>query len=80
MRIIWSPLALERIREQSHYIARDNPGAARRWIGEVFDSVGQLEDFPNSGRIVPELDDPDTRELLVRGHRVIYRLNASSFN
>ncbi len=75
MKVIWSPLALERIREQSQYIARDDPTAARGWIGEVFASVEQLKEFPRSGRVVPELRNPDTRELLVRGHRVIYRLH-----
>lgn len=74
MRIVWSPLAMDKVREQATYIAQDNPAAARRWINDVFAAAEQLEDFPTSGRIVPELRDSNTRELLFDGYRIIYRI------
>jgi len=36
----------------------------------------QLKRFPLSGRKVSELDNPDTRELIYRGYRIIYRIQA----
>ena len=36
MRIIWSPLSVDRLSEIAEYIARDNPRAAERWIDEMF--------------------------------------------
>ena len=36
MRIIWSPLSIDRLSEIAEYIARDNPSAAKRWIDEMF--------------------------------------------
>jgi len=36
MRIVWSPLAVQRLWEATEYIARDKPGAAERWVGRCF--------------------------------------------
>ncbi len=74
MRIIWSPLAVERAAEIAEYISRDNPTAAEKWIDTVFSKVGQLKSFQESGRIVPEINSKDFRELIYGNYRVIYRL------
>ena len=74
MKVIWSPLALERLGQIADFIARDNPSAARRWIIQVFKRVSQLERFPAKGRMVPETRRPDIREILYPPYRLIYRL------
>ena len=74
MRIIWSPLAVERAAEIAEYISRDNPTAAEKWIDTVFSKVEQLKSFPESGRIVPEINNKDFRELIYGNYRIIYRL------
>ena len=74
MKVVWSPLAIERAVEQARYIARDKPDAARRWLRGLFASTGKLSRFPHLGRIVPELGLPDFRELDFCSYRVIYRL------
>ena len=39
--------------------------------------VGRLlENFPNRGRVVPELRDPNLRELQAAGYRVIYKVES----
>ncbi|MBL7180935.1 MAG: type II toxin-antitoxin system RelE/ParE family toxin [Desulfobacterales bacterium] len=73
MRIIWSPLAVERAAEIAEHISRDNPTAAERWIDTVFSKVEQLKSFPESGRIVPEINSKDFRELIYGNYRIIYR-------
>jgi len=73
MRIIWSPLAVERAAEIAEYISRDNPTAAEKWIETVFSKVEQLKSFPESGRIVPEINSKDFRELIYGNYRIIYR-------
>ena len=35
MRIIWSPLAIDRASEITDYIAQDKPSAAEKWIDTV---------------------------------------------
>ena len=74
MSIKWSPLATEKIRDIATYIALDKPLAAEQWIEKIFDAVEQLEDFPESGRIVPEIMRNDIRELVQGSYRVIYKL------
>lgn len=74
MKIIWSPLAVERVSEIATYIAEDNTAAAEKWLDEVFTKVGSLQNFPQSGRIVPEANNKAIRELIYGNYRVIYRL------
>lgn len=75
MRIVWSPLALSRVRQEVVYISRDRPGAARAWAEGIFEAVKRLSDLPESGRVLPELGRSDVRELIYRSHRVIYRFS-----
>lgn len=74
MKIIWSPLAVERVSEIALYIAEDNPAAAEKWIDEVFAKVEGLLDFPESGRILPEAGSKTIREIIYGNYRLIYRL------
>jgi plasmid stabilization system protein ParE len=76
MKVVWSPLAVERAVEQARYIAADKPGAARKWLAGLFAAAGRLATFPRLGRKVPELGLEDFRELDYEGYRVIYRLEA----
>ena len=72
MNIVWSPLALERVEDIALYIAEDNPKAAVDWADELFSVVGRLVEFPESGRIVPEVGARRIREVIVGQYRVIY--------
>ena len=74
MKIIWSPLAVERAAEIAEYIAQDNPTAAENWVNAIFTHVGQLKKFPESGRIVPEINNNFFRELIYGNYRIVYRV------
>jgi len=74
MKIIWSPLAVDRVSEIAAYIAQENPEAAENWVNTVFKKVGDLKRFPESGRIVPETGNKTIRELIYGNYRLIYRL------
>lgn len=41
--------------EIAEYIALDKPSAAEKWVDDIFNSVKRLEQFPESGRIIPEI-------------------------
>jgi toxin ParE1/3/4 len=74
LKIIWSPLAIERAYEEARYIAADKPDAALQWLNGLFEATDRLEHFPDSGRMVPEIGLAEYRELVYgRSHRVIYR-------
>ncbi|MBI4710016.1 MAG: type II toxin-antitoxin system RelE/ParE family toxin [Nitrospirae bacterium] len=74
MKIIWSPLAIERAREIAEYIAHDNITTAENWIDTVFAKVEQLKSFPGSGRIVPEINSRTIKELIYGNYSIIYRI------
>ncbi|HDH31482.1 MAG TPA: type II toxin-antitoxin system RelE/ParE family toxin [Candidatus Wolfebacteria bacterium] len=75
MKIIWSPLALERIKEISEYISRDNLSAAENWVLTIFEKVKKLQDFPQIGRVVPEVERHEIRELIYGKYRILYRIS-----
>jgi toxin ParE1/3/4 len=74
VKVVWSPLALDRVREAAATIARDKPMAARRWAASVFDVVETLSESPLRGRVVPEIGREDLRELLHGTYRIIYQV------
>jgi toxin ParE1/3/4 len=70
----WSPLAISRLSEIAKYIALDNPAAAQRWVNKIFTLVEKLSDFPERGRMVPEINNKMIREIVSGNYRVIYKL------
>lgn len=74
MKILWSRLAVERASEICDYIALDNPTAAANWIETIFKKIEQLKSSPLSGRVVPEVNNKEIRELIYGNYRIIYRV------
>ncbi len=73
MRVIWTELAFAQLDEAMAFIAADSPQTAARWLDSILKSTGQLSEFPDSGRIVPEAAREDIRELLFSPYRLVYR-------
>lgn len=74
MKIVWTPLALERVNDIADYIAENNVEAAKVWLLDIFAAVDRLQNFPESGRIVPEMKRPNLREVIFKDYRIIYRV------
>ncbi len=74
MKIIWSPLAIDKASEIAEYIAQDKPSAAERWINTIFSKVEQLKSSPEIGRIIPEIRNVQFRELIYGNYRIVYRI------
>jgi toxin ParE1/3/4 len=56
------------------YIRRENPTAAARFRQRAEQVLRRLEQFPESGRVVPEFPDLPYREVIVSPYRFFYRL------
>ena len=80
MKIIWSPLAIDRASEIAEYIAQDKPSAAEKWINTVFSKVEQLKSFPEIGRVAPEIKNDQFRELIYGNYRIIYRIEKTQIS
>ena len=77
MKIRWTHEALERLIEIEDYISKDSPGRAIQFVEQLIEHAELLSDKPRMGRTVPELANPDIRELLFKKYRIVYRLKAN---
>lgn len=73
--LVWSPEAVEDIDAIAAYIERDSPWYARAVASKIVETAESIPEYPELGRMVPEIDDPSIRERLVHRYRVIYRLD-----
>ena len=80
MKIIWSPLAIDKTSEIAEYIAKDKPTVAQNWIDKIFQKVDILNSSPKLGRVVPEVRRKDVRELIFGNYRIIYRVENTSIS
>jgi ParE toxin of type II toxin-antitoxin system, parDE len=55
------------------YVAKDSERDADLTVTRIFSAVERLLQFPHSGRIVPERDEPNIWEIIVGRFRVVYR-------
>lgn len=73
-RIRWSVEATDDLAGIHARIARDSPRYAAATAGRIVAAVDGLAEFPEAGRVVPELDDPAVRELFQGAYRVVYEV------
>ena len=79
MNIEWTDQAEDRVYDIASYIALDSVIEAIKWVDKIFDYVKRLENFPESGRRVPELANrQDLRELVFKNYRIIYRIKKTT--
>ncbi|MBV1788201.1 type II toxin-antitoxin system RelE/ParE family toxin [Marinobacterium sp. D7] len=71
--VVWTEPALQELDAIAEYIALDNRAAARKLVEAVFDKTERLRDFPQSGRVPPELPNSIYREVIVPPCRIFYR-------
>jgi toxin ParE1/3/4 len=74
MKVVWTPLAIERLQEIDAYLSKDSPAAAARFIALLFQRGDSLAELPRAGRKVPEYDREDYRELIEGNYRIIHRV------
>ncbi|MBD1573454.1 type II toxin-antitoxin system RelE/ParE family toxin [Vibrio sp. S17_S38] len=71
--LIWTDPALSDLNDIVEYIALENMVAAKFLVQSIFDKVERLELFPESGRIPPELDHLNYREVVASPCRIFYK-------
>jgi len=79
MKIIWAYEALVQLTEIEDYISKDSLERAARFIDQLIERAeAVLSDKPRVDRTVPEIANPDIRELIFKNYRIIYRLNENN--
>ncbi len=72
--ISWTKKSLKDLRAINDYISLDSSFYAARFISKLISRVDQLIEFPESGRMVPEKNVNEIRELIEGNYRIFYRL------
>lgn len=70
----WTELSVDDLRLIHEYISKDSNKYAERLVEKIIERVDQLQNFPKSGRVVPEFDRPEIRELIEGTYRIIYHV------
>jgi toxin ParE1/3/4 len=69
-----------RLFEIEDFIAQDSPDRARQFVDQIIEHTESLPDNPFSGRTVPEISNPDMRELIFKKYRIVYRINGNDID
>jgi toxin ParE1/3/4 len=73
-KVIIAPSARADLESIVRFIARQNSDAAARIGYELIVRAEGLAAFPQMGRVVPEFQQEDLREIVCRSYRIIHRL------
>jgi addiction module RelE/StbE family toxin len=74
VRVKWTDYALENLDNIGNYIEKDSIKYAKIVVKNLFTSTKLLKRHPRMGRMVPEFNNPNIRELIRGSYRIIYRL------
>lgn len=75
--IYWTRQAEDDLKEIRAFIARDAPITGSSFVRRLRLSVDRLHTFPESGQVVPEIGNPNIRELIKGHYRIIYRFESN---
>lgn len=71
MRVHWTDTAEGHLDAIHAYIAQDSPEYAIRMVDRLTRRSQQIAEFPLSGRIVPEFEMPQIREVIEGPYRIV---------
>ena len=71
--ILWSETAKKDLQQIYDYIAEDSVYYADLFVDELMGKLESLKEFPNIGRLVPEIQSDDVREIFYHSYRVMYK-------
>lgn len=75
MKIIWSEPAISDLENIRDYIAKDSEYYATIFIEKIITAVEKVAAFPLMGRIAPECNNKNIREVIYQNYRIIYKVN-----
>ncbi len=73
-KLIWTDQAIKDLGHIGDYITEGSENYAKLTVKKLFDRSGILKAFPKAGRMVPEKNDENIRELIEGNYRIIYEI------
>lgn len=77
-KVSWASVAESDLNNIILYIAKESPIDAHEILNKIKEKASSLKQFPERGRIVPELQDQGInlyREIIVSPWRIVYRIS-----
>ncbi|MEB3309171.1 MAG: type II toxin-antitoxin system RelE/ParE family toxin [Snowella sp.] len=72
MKVFWTDKAIEQLKAIHNYHAQISPEYATRLVDLITRRSEQIANFPNSGRMLPEMNLEQIREIIETNYRIIY--------
>jgi len=74
MTLIWTEESLEKLSAIEEFIGTDSPERAETFVNYLIEKGESILQNPKIGRTVPEISNPDIREIIVKKYRIVYRI------
>lgn len=72
MEVFWTSKAIEQLTSIHNYHAQVSPQYATRLVDRITKRTQQIGTFPHSGRMLPEINLEQIREVIEANYRIIY--------
>jgi plasmid stabilization system protein ParE len=66
----------DKLNDQMAYIAKDKPGAARKFKSDILKRIREISDMPYANRKSIFFDRDDIRDLIFKGYIVVDKVDA----
>jgi toxin ParE1/3/4 len=70
----WTEQAANDLASIRAYIERDSPRYAQLVVERLVQRAERIAEFPMAGRVVPELQRADVREVISGSYRIVYSI------
>ncbi|MBN2350748.1 MAG: type II toxin-antitoxin system RelE/ParE family toxin [Bacteroidales bacterium] len=80
VKIIWTKRSLNDLEDIADFIAKDSPKYAKITLEGLIREALRLEKNPLIGRVVPEVNQENFRELIYGNYRIIYNHDKGKVN
>ena len=74
MRVVWTQEALDKLSDIEDFISQDSPQRAAKFVNYLIQRGEGVSKNPRIGRIVPEISNPNIREIIAKKYRIVYKI------
>ncbi len=78
LKVLWTENAVQDLLGIKTFIAQDSIDRAEEWLVELYKAGENLSQFSSRGRIIPEFNQENLRELLIENYRLVYRVTSTT--
>lgn len=76
VKVVWAERAIDDLTNIAEYSSNYSEKYASSIVSKLFNKVNILKTMPKIGRMVPEKNDENIRELIEGNYRIIYEIRS----